>query len=390
MAVPMMKDVSKMILSQLDYLPRVNGRKDYKIGVIGAGRIAMRRQIPAYLHAGLHVAAVADIKPEPLDQAAELFGIERGYLDYRDLLEQDDIEIVDICTNTFPRKQITLDALAAGKHVISEKPFARSYGDALEMVEAAEKAGVHFAIHQPTRWYYPCAIARELIRKGHLGDVYYIELRMCGNQDKAYYEDPVTRWHADLTDHIFVEWGAHHFDLQRWFALGETPAGVFAWGTRRGNENFKSKMAVSAICNFKSGAVGALSLNQASRFPDVGRTAKSVGLGFHVEGTQGTAVGDMVYNLAFKSRLQGGIRAELDFSRPLPKEEDPFNYLWCASVRDGHLWPMADLINSINEDREALCSGRDNLKTVATYLAAMKADEEYRPVSPQEIMDACE
>ncbi|MGB6121549.1 MAG: Gfo/Idh/MocA family oxidoreductase, partial [Bacteroidota bacterium] len=228
------------ILSELDYRPMLKGEANFKIGIIGAGRIAQQRQIPSYRWAGLTVAAVCDVKQEALDRAQADYGIERVYQDYHQLLEQQDIDIIDICTNTFPRKQITLDALAAGKHVLSEKPFARTLADALEMVETAERNGVHLAIHQPTRWYHPCSIARELTLKGLLGKIFYIELRMHGNQDTAYFEDPVTRWHADLTDHIFVEWGAHHFDLVRWFAGNETPSSVFAWGTRKGNEHFKS------------------------------------------------------------------------------------------------------------------------------------------------------
>ncbi|UCE08458.1 MAG: Gfo/Idh/MocA family oxidoreductase, partial [bacterium] len=89
-------------------------------------------------------------------------------------LGQNDIDIVDICMNTLPHKQITLDALVAHKHVLSEKPFARSLTAAFKMVEAAKRNGVHLAIHQPTRWYYPCAVTRELIMKGILGDVFYI------------------------------------------------------------------------------------------------------------------------------------------------------------------------------------------------------------------------
>lgn len=381
-----MNDVSSTILSELDYLPQLKGRTDRRIGVVGTGRIALQRQIPCYQNAGLEVVAVADLKQEALDEAAETFDIARGFLDYRDLLACDDIDIVDICTNTFPRKRITLDALAAGKHVLSEKPFARSCPDAMEMVEVAEAAGVTLAVHQPTRWYYPCAITRELVTRGLLGDPYYIECRMMGNQDTAYYEDPVTRWHADLEDHIFVEWGAHHFDMQRWLSGGETPASVFAWGTTRGNEHFRSKMAVSATCNFASGIVGSLSLNQASRFPDVGGYA--VGLGFRVEGTEGTATGDMVYGVTFKSRLRGGIEATFDFNEPLSEEEDPYRYMWCPSVRDGHLWPMVELINSLNEGREPINSGRDNVKSVATYLAAMQSDAEGRQISPGELIRA--
>ena len=109
-----------------------------------------------------------------LDRVQDQYGIERAYFNYHELLEQNDIDIVDNCTNTLPRKQITLDALAAYKHVLSEKPFARSLIDAFEMIEAAERNGLHLSIHQPTRWYYPCAVTRELIMKGILGDVFYI------------------------------------------------------------------------------------------------------------------------------------------------------------------------------------------------------------------------
>ena len=64
-----MRDVSKTILDELKYKPEINGRKDYKIGIIGAGRIAQQRQIPVYRYAGLNVAAVADVKTEALNKA---------------------------------------------------------------------------------------------------------------------------------------------------------------------------------------------------------------------------------------------------------------------------------------------------------------------------------
>lgn len=372
-----MKDVSSTILSELNYLPKITGKNDYKIGIIGTGRIALRRQIPAYLYAGLNVVAVADIKQDALDQARKLYNIERTYLDYHQLLELKDIEIVDICTNTFPRKQITLDAIAARKHVLSEKPFARTVSDAIDIIEAAERTGVRLAIHQPTRWYYPCGVTRELIMKNFLGDIFYIELRLHGDQDTSYFNDPVTRWHTELSDHIFVEWGAHYFDLVRWFARDETPSSVFAWGTTKGNEHFKSKMSVSATARFESGIVGSFSLNQATRFTHLPMT----GMTFRVEGTEGTAAGDMGTGLTFASRIRGGIEANFDWSKRLSKEEDPTNYLWTASIRDGHLWPMVELIHAINENREPICSGWDNLETVKTYLAAMKSDEAYRPIA---------
>ena len=111
-----MADVGATLLDELEYRPVVKGRKDYGIGIIGAGRIALKRLVPIYRNAGLNVVAVCDIKQEPLDEAASRFGIERGYLDHRKLLEQDDVDIVDVCTNTFPRKQITREYRTAKKY----------------------------------------------------------------------------------------------------------------------------------------------------------------------------------------------------------------------------------------------------------------------------------
>ena len=375
-----MRDVSTTILAQLQYLP-VCKNKNVKIGIIGAGRIAQQRQIPAYRHAGLEVVAVADIEPTALERARSQQGIEHTYADYRHLLDHKDIDIVDICTNTFPRKQITLDALDAGKHVLSEKPFARSVKDAEEMVERADEAGVALAIHQPTRWYYPCAVAKALLDQGYLGELFYAEFRLHGDQDTSYYLDPVTRWHTELTDHIFVEWGAHFFDLARWFAGQKTPDSVFACGTDKGNEHFDSKMSVAASARFAHGLVASFSLNQATRFFKMPYS----GMTFRLEGTQGTATGDMLGILHFASRQDKGIEAHFDWTARLSTKEDPYAYLWTASIRDGHLWPMVELINAIHEDRQAVCSGRDNIDTVRTYLAAQEADRQNRPVDPHSL-----
>ncbi len=108
---------------------------------------------------------------------------------------------------------------------------------------------------------------------------------------------------------------------------------------------------------------------------------------FRVEGTEGTAAGDLVdgMSLSFASRLRDGFFGNFDWTQRLSSEEDPTNYLWFASVRDGHLWPMAELINSLNENREPLHSARDNLGSVGTYLAALRSDAEYRAVAIDEV-----
>jgi predicted dehydrogenase len=345
--------------------------RDFPIGMIGVGRIANQRQIPAYRNAGLRIAAVADLVPEIAEGTRDRWGVPQAFTDYRRLLDLKEVKVVDVLTNTFPRARIILDAIAAGKHVISEKPFVRSYAEGLSIVEAAEKAGVLLAIHQPTRQYYPFSMAKALIDAGYIGQPYFFEDIQHGNQDKVYYEQPVTRWHASLDDHLHVEWGAHHFDIAR-FLSGQTPTSVYCQGTRMPGQNFKSLMANAYTMEF-DGVLRAVHVN--NQVIQSGAADWS----FRIDGTLGTIkLPAIVTDLELHSNRDGGTRFR-------------FSWSWTESTTGinglvgGHGAHMVDLLNAAFEGRQPLCNGRDNLQTVSTYLAAKRSAELGRPVSPREI-----
>jgi len=358
----------------LDFRARLRTGIDpraFGIGMIGVGRIANQRQIPGYRNAGLFIASICDVKPDVLKGTQELWGLPRGFLDYRKILEDAEVKVVDVLTNTFPRKKIVLDAISAGKHVISEKPFARSYADAKEMVEAAERAGVLLAVHQPTRRYYPFAMAKVLIERGYVGEPFLFVDEMHGNQDRLYYENPVMRWHSELDDHLHVEWGAHHFDVIRYLA-GRTPTSVHCLATRMPGQNFKSEMVCLYSVAFPGALRASLTLNQVMQ-------ASFGGWTFRIDGTKGTIFIPWVSDrLTLHSTVIG---------------ESPYSFHWdnyesvvgVNGIVGGHAADMVDLINAIASGGSLSSSGRDNLDTVCTYLAAKKSASEGRAVDPQEI-----
>jgi predicted dehydrogenase len=98
-------------------------RADWRIGIVGFGGIARGAHLSAYRSAGWPVVAVADPDPAAREKAREA-GITSIYEDYRDLVRDESVEVVDMCTQPTIRTEIVQAAANAGKHVITEKPLA--------------------------------------------------------------------------------------------------------------------------------------------------------------------------------------------------------------------------------------------------------------------------
>ncbi|ABP66036.1 oxidoreductase domain containing protein [Caldicellulosiruptor saccharolyticus DSM 8903] len=148
--------------------------KKIKAGVIGTGFIG-----PAHIE-GLRrlgfvdVVALADINEEVAKQKAELLSIEKYYGDYKDLLNDKDIQVVHICTPNYLHYKIAKEALLAGKHVICEKPLAMSSSEGEELVRIAKEKGLVNAVHFNLRFYPLMHHLKKMIEKGELGKIFAI------------------------------------------------------------------------------------------------------------------------------------------------------------------------------------------------------------------------
>lgn len=351
---------------EVDYRFHPGAKMDYGIGIVGMGWVADNYHMPAYNVGGFNVVAICDRDEEVLERAQKKWGIGKAFTDYREMLKLSEVEIVDVAIRTFGRVPIIVDCAKAGKHLLVQKPFARSYRDGLAMVKAAEEAGVKLGVNSHYRWIPGFRAARSLIEQGYVGQPYYILDQMSGNQDDAYYHDmPERRWNAYLDDFMQVEWGAHHFDFVR-FWTGMEPTAVYCSGTRRPGQNFKGEMITSHILEFPKGVYAVFVWNMANKFPD-GR------FDFRIEGTDGVIKGGMTH-LELYSRKLGDEWLEWN----LETMQGP-------GLPETYIATMGDLMNAITEDREHISCGRDNLNTVKAYLAGVLSEKLRRPVSPEEI-----
>jgi predicted dehydrogenase len=121
----------------------------------------------------VEVAALCEVNIDLARQKAEQMGIERPYT-FEDLLKQEDISCIHICTPNFLHYSQSKAALEAGKHVVCEKPLAKDLHEAEELVALAAKSGLVNAVHFNLR-YYPLARQMKTMReKGELGEVYSV------------------------------------------------------------------------------------------------------------------------------------------------------------------------------------------------------------------------
>src|SRR5690348_15287235 len=117
--------------------------KQIGVGIIGCGGIVLQNHLPGLaLCPEARLTALCDTNPAVLERASRDTGVTAAYANHPDLLARADVDAVIIATPNFVHAPIALDAIAAEKHVLCEKPIAMNYAECVAMVRAAEKAGV--------------------------------------------------------------------------------------------------------------------------------------------------------------------------------------------------------------------------------------------------------
>jgi len=146
-----------------------------KTGVIGTGFIG-----PAHIEAlrrlgHVDVVALAECSADLAKSKAQMLGIAKSYGDYGELLKDDRIESVHVCSPNYLHYEMAKAALEAGKHVVCEKPLAISVAEAEELVELADKTGLVNAVNFNIRYYPLMRQVRMMVQKGDVGQVFAVQ-----------------------------------------------------------------------------------------------------------------------------------------------------------------------------------------------------------------------
>jgi predicted dehydrogenase len=146
-----------------------------KIGIIGSGGIAQSCHIPGYrsMPDDCEVIWACDSNQDTAKTASEKFGIPRWTTDYREVLNDPEVDAVSIATPNKFHMQPTIEALRAGKHVLCEKPLAMDGDEARQMVRVARETGKILQVALQMRFGGPAQFTKRFIESGAMGDIYY-------------------------------------------------------------------------------------------------------------------------------------------------------------------------------------------------------------------------
>jgi predicted dehydrogenase len=216
-----------------------------RIVIIGAGFITRVGHLPGYKAAGANVVAICDMNELPAQKLAQQYGIPKVYSDWREMIETEKPDIVSVCVPNVAHREITLAALAAGAHVLCEKPLATSVADAREMFAAAKAAGRRLMAAQNWRWDAGSRAINRIVETGDLGEVYYAEataLRRMGIPTWGVFHQAQHSFGGALLDV-----GVHMLDLAVWLMGNPEPVRVSAQTQRKfGTRPEVAKMMRSA------------------------------------------------------------------------------------------------------------------------------------------------
>ena len=188
-----------------------------KVGIIGCGGIANGKHMPALAKIKeVELVAFCDIIEERAVEAAKKYGAEgaKVYTDYKELLADESIVTVHVCTPNRSHSFITIDALEAGKHVMCEKPMAKTYAEAKAMYEASVRTGKKLTIGYQSRWRGDSLYLKQCCEDGMFGEIYYA--RALALRRRA-----VPTWGVFLNEYEqgggpLIDIGTHALDLTLW------------------------------------------------------------------------------------------------------------------------------------------------------------------------------
>ena len=360
--------------------------KHLGVGVIGAHAWAEKAHLPGY-HAydRAELVAICDTVPERAHAMAEMFGVRKIYTDAQQLIDDPEVQMVDVCTPTDTHLPLSLAAIRAGKHVISEKPLAHNTDDAFLAARLADEHGVRTKLGFTFRYSPAIRQIKSWVDDGTLGEIFHVH----GLEQNSQFLDPTyplrqvsadADW-SQLIPSSIVGYGSHLLDLVRWCA-GEYKSVIGSLHNYvperivRGYEGMQRipvEDGAVALAEFVSGAQGILQTSYIA-------VGNYPGVELRIYGSKGAAVARLVEENGVAETLHFATPDQVEFRRvDLPASALP------PGTTLHTPWPelyyrnlIRHWVDEILDDMPGECTFYDGAKSQETVNAIVQSHRERR------------
>ena len=326
------------------------------VGIIGAGRIgkvhsqSIINQIPE-----VKVKTISDIYFDSAKEWADKMGIPNATKDYKEILNDPEIDAVLICSSTDTHAQMIIEAAQAGKHIFCEKPVDLSVEKIEAALSAVKAAGVKLQVGFNRRFDHNFRKVKELIDAGKVGDLHIVKIT---SRDPA----PPPAEYVKVSGGMFLDMTIHDFDMARYLTGSEVEEVYVSAAVLVDPAIGEAGDVDTAVVTlkFKSGAICVIDNSRKAAY----------GYDQRVE--------------VFGSKGKVEVSNDTPSSAVLSTEEGVFSdkplYFFLERYMDSFVTEMKEFMDAIVNDKETPVTGIDGLKPVLIGLAAKQSVAEGRPI----------
>lgn len=331
--------------------------KQLNIGIIGAGRIGrLHAESITYAVPAARVTGITDVRPDGLTELQQKFGIAKIYATADEMLADDAIDAVLVCSSTDTHAEIAIMAAKAGKHIFCEKPVDLTPEKVQAVLDAVNEAGVKLQVGFNRRFDHNFARLRALVEQEKIGR---LELVKITSRDP----EPPPAEYAASSGGMFLDMTIHDFDMAR-FLAGSEIASIYVQAACLVDPAIGAAGDVdSAVITlqFQNGALGVIDNSR--------RAAYGYDQRIEVFGSKGAAQAQNDTPTTVTLSTQDGVTGD----KPLYF----FLERYMQSFRD----EMRAFADAVLNDTPTPTSGEDGLASILIGLAAKKSVAEGRPVA---------
>lgn len=340
-----------------------------KYALIGCGRIATNH-VKAVLNNSLDFEAVCDVIPEQMEVLLAKHGLDQDssikrYTDYKKMIEENDLDLIGIATESGIHAEIALYCIDHGINVIIEKPIAMSIQDADEIIRRSEEKHVKVSACHQNRFNIAVQEMRNALEAGRFGKISHGSVHVRWNRNKDYYTQAPWRgkWASD--GGALMNQCIHGIDLLRWM-LGDEIEEVYGATRQQFHDYLEAEDVGMAVIKFKNGAIATVE-GTTNVYP------QNLEETLYVFGENGTV------------KLGGKSTNNIDvWNFADETEEDKKNKGLEEATSNvygnGHASLYADVIDAIKNDRVPYVDAVAGRNALELVLAIYKSQKEGRPV----------